>query len=181
MLPLVLLLSLSCATAQRREVFEPVQVSSRVVFRLLPPGDIEKPLDMAQSMSGNSGEILFTLNCWVRADATGIFMNFFNEMGADMGELEYTVEGLSFFSPYVPKNFKAEYLIADFQFCFYNFEALASGLGGLKLERELSGGIELRRIYEGDRLLIEIEKSPSHVRYDNRLRSYTYMITGDFS
>jgi hypothetical protein len=158
-----------------------VQLSGGAIFRLLPPGDIEKPLDMAQRMSGNYGETSFTLNCWVRADTTGIFMSFFNEMGADMGELEYTGEGLSFSSPYAPQNLKAEYLIADFQFCFYNFEALVSGLGGLTLKRELSGETELRRIYEGERLLIEIEKTPAHVRYANRLRSYAYTITGDFS
>jgi hypothetical protein len=191
---LVLIPFVSCGTSPQGLRAGPVYISDSLQFRLLPPGGIEKPMDMSQRIGGSYGERRFEINAWVKADGSGLRIVFYNDLGGGMGELYYGKEGLSFDSPYFPKNIRAEYLVADFQFCFYDFEALRAALAadsqsGTKLVLERSFGTapppgeqtELRRIYEGDKVLIEIEKTPSRLRYTNRLRGYSYTITGDFS
>ncbi|MDR0598595.1 MAG: DUF3261 domain-containing protein [Treponema sp.] len=170
--------------------YGPVFIAPGAAFSLLPPECIEKSMDMSQRISGAYGKNRFELNAWVRADNAGISMELFNDLGAGLGKLVFTGRALNFSSPYFPRNLKAEYAAADFQFCFYRPGALRGALGNLILRVEQtppespagrSPGVERRLIYEGDRLLIEIEKSPRSVRYTNHLRGYSYTILGDFA
>jgi hypothetical protein len=104
-----------------------------------------------------------------------------------MGDLSYRAGSLSFSSPVFPSSFKAEYLVADFQFCFYRVDALKAALGRLKLDVEIHDGLygskEIRRIRDGKKVIIEIEKSMEAgvLRYTNFLRGYSYTLQGDFS
>jgi hypothetical protein len=179
----VLFLLASCQSApasRRAQSYGPVTVSGDTSFSLLAPGHIAKNLDMLQRISGSYGNNHFDMNAWVMADANGISMELFNDMGNSLGQLLYTGTDLAFTSSYFPRGLKAEYAVADFQFCFYRIEALRSVLGNIKLETESAADLERRRFYDGDTLIIEIEKTAASVHYTNHLRSYAYTILGEF-
>jgi len=161
--------------------YGPVYVTNSVSFKLLAPEYIEKNLDMPQRVSGAYGKNQFDVNAWVKADQTEIIMELFNDMGSSMGTLVFTGGNLSFTSSYFPRTIKAEYVIADFQFCFFKTDALRSALGKLILKTETdSAGNETRSIYDGNNCIIEVEKRIGLVRYTNHLRGYAYTIRGDF-
>jgi hypothetical protein len=178
---LIVFLLPACQSYSRAQSYGPVLVSGDASFSLLAPEYIEKNLDMLQRISGNYGNNHFDMNVWIKADADGMSMELFNDMGNSLGRLVYTGKELDFNSSYFPRGLKAEYAVADFQFCFYRIEALRSALGKLRLETERAVDFERRLFYDGDRLIIGIEKSAGAVRYTNHLRGYAYTILGDFS
>ena len=158
-----------------------VYVTNGVSFELLPPENIEKNLDMPQRISGAYGKNQFDINAWVKADKNEITMELFNDMGSSLGTLVYTGRELHFTSSFFPRNLKAEYAVADFQFCFYDAKALQAALGGLSLKTQTdTSGTETRLIYDGDKCIIEIEKKSNLVTYTNHLRGYAYTIQGNF-
>jgi hypothetical protein len=184
LVPLVLL-SFGCTSpGERSRVpdpgYGPVRITGKTAFSLLDPGCIEKNLDMVQRISGTYGKNHFALNAWVQADEKGITMELLNDLGSSLGELVFTGDRLTFTSSFLPKDVKAEYAVADFQLCFYRVPALRSALEALAVQTEYSADTEKRLIYEGDTLIIEIEKTPGFVRYTNHLRGYTYTLLGDF-
>jgi hypothetical protein len=138
---------------------------------------------MAQQISAVYKDQDYILNAWVKADETGTAMTFFNSLGAGMGELSYREGALSFSSPVFPSSLKPEYIIADFQLCFYGYDALSRALkaSGLALEAEKDGtDSETRRISSRKNVIIEIEKTKTAVRYVNHLRGYAYTLEGEF-
>jgi hypothetical protein len=147
-------------------------------YILLPTKDIEHPLDMPQLVSASYGGRDYLLNTWVKADETGINMTLINELGANMGELSYRDEAVSFSSSVFPPSLRPEYIVADFQLCFYQTPALRRALEGCGLSLEDTG--DSRRILQGKTAIIKIEKTRNAVRFDNYLRGYTYTLEGDF-
>jgi len=95
-----------------------------------------------------------------------------------MGELSYREGAVSFSSPVFPGSVMGEYIIADFQLCFYNPVALREALeaAGLSMTETETG----RRVLQGQTLIAEIEKGRSSVRFINHLRGYSYTLEGDF-
>jgi hypothetical protein len=175
---------LSCATKNAASpVFLSVYLTGAARYRLLPPQDIETPLDMAQRVFGAWGKQEFVFDSWVQADAAHIHMTFMNSFGAGMGDLLFSGEGLSLTSTVFPSSLKPEYIAADFQFCFYRADTLARALKDAGLDLEISrpnDAVEVRVIREGDQRIIEIEKTRGAVRYTNYLRGYSYTLRGEF-
>jgi hypothetical protein len=183
LLLLVVLFFFACTQPEKtaKNKYGPVSVTSTASFVLLAPEYIEKNLDTLQRISGAYGKNQFAVNAWVKADKTEIVMELLNDMGNSLGTLSYTGGDLHFTSSFFPRNLKAEYAVADFQFCFYQADALRAALGKLILKIEGGpSGTEKRLIYEEDTCIIEIEKNPGLVRYVNHLRGYAYTIQGDF-
>ena len=179
---IVILLTLclgSCASkAAVRENPLSVYLTDNSNFILLSPAGIENPMDMAQYISASYGGQEYLLNAWVQADETGMGMTLLNELGVNMGELSYRNGAVSFSSSVFPKNLKSEYIIADFQLCFYKETPLRQALNdcGLSFEQTEKG----RRVLSKETVVIEIEKSPGSVRLINHLRGYTYTLEGEF-
>jgi hypothetical protein len=87
----------------------------------------------------------------------------------------------------LPASLKPEYIVADFQFCFYRADALEAALEscGLALTTErrpggAEGPVEARTISDGKKSIIEIEKTKNAVRYRNHVRGYAYTLGGEF-
>ncbi|MDR2718913.1 MAG: DUF3261 domain-containing protein [Treponema sp.] len=147
-------------------------------FFLLPSGDIENPLDMAQRISASWQGRDYFLNAWVKADNAGMEITLLNELGATIGELSCRNGLVSFSSPVFPPSLKPEYIVADFQLCFYNTSALRQALEDCGLLLETSENS--RRILQGKTVIIEIEKNQNTVRLINHLRGYAYTLEGNF-
>jgi len=169
----------SCAPkAPVRENRPNVYLAGSSPFFLLPCGDIENPLDMAQRISASYLGRNYSFNAWIKADEAGIEMTLLNELGARMGELSYRDGQVSFSSPVFPSSLKPEYIVADFQLCFYSAPALRQALEDCGLSFEYTENS--RRILQGKTVIIEIEKAQNTVRLVNHLRRYAYTLEGIF-
>jgi hypothetical protein len=176
----ILILCICSCTSRRavnnKQLF--VYLTNRAQFILLPPGGIEKPMDMAQYISAAYGGQNYYFNAWVQADKTGMEMTLFNELGAAMGELRYSEGFVDLSSPVFPNSLKPEYIVADFQLCFYDPLMLSMALKNCGLIFEADE--RYRRILQGKNVIIEIEKDQNIVQIKNHLRGYTYTLEGDF-
>jgi hypothetical protein len=155
-----------------------VYLTNRAQFVLLPPGGIEKPMDMAQYISAAYGGQDYYFNAWVQADENGMEMTLFNELGAAMGELRYREGFVELSSPVFPGSLKPEYIVADFQLCFYDSLMIRDALKKIGLAFEANG--KFRRVLQGKNVIIEIEKDQNRVLINNHLRGYAYTLEGDF-
>jgi len=151
-------------------------------FFLLPPGGIDQAMDMAQYISAEFRDQNYYINAWVKTDENAIEMIYFNELGASIGDISYRDGAIRFSSTVVPKSvlrsFKPEYIIADFQLCFYDPFLLDKSLKDSGLILEIEDG--RRRILSGNEVIIEIKKTGNTVRLENHLRGYAYTLEGDF-
>jgi len=175
---IILFLCCSCAKTATGGKQLDVYLTDSSKYTLLPPENIENPLDMAQQISASYKGREYFLNAWVKADETGMEMALMNELGSALGELSYRNGQVSFSSPVLPSSLKPEYIVADFQLCFYNTIALRKALEDCGLYFEDAGNS--RRILQGKTLVIEVEKKPDTVRLVNHLRGYTYTLEGNF-
>jgi hypothetical protein len=172
---------LSCASVARDDL-PYTYLTDSAKFILLPPRGIEQAMDMAQHISAEFRGQSFFFNAWIKADENAIEMSLFNEMGASIGYLSYMDGATHFSSAVFPKavmrSFKPEYILADFQLCFYDPLLLGKSLedSGLVLEIQDGG----RRILNGNEVIIDIIKTENTVSLENHLRGYSYTLEGDF-
>jgi len=178
---LFLVCVLSCASVERKDIIF-VNLTDSSKFVLLPAGGIEQDMDMAQFLSAKFRGQDYFFNGWVKANEDGIEMVFFNEFGASMGEISYRNGAVHFSSAVIPKSvikyFKPEYVIADFQLCFYDPFLLGESLKDIGLVWETNEGS--RRILNRNEVIIEINKTKNTVELINHLQGYTYTLEGDF-
>ena len=176
---LLLAIFVSCATATTCPLRYPVHVTNARVVDLLPPIDIAFPIEGLYMFTASFGTSSFYMQAFIQADEGGIFINLLNDFGSDMGTLTYTGNELSFASAVLPSSLKAQYIVADIQFAYYDADAVAESLrrAGLDFIVTKDGDIELRRIMNGKKCIEEISISSSSVSIINHLRGYEYHLT----
>ena len=177
----VLLLAIfaSCATVRPRGIRYPVHVTNARVVDLLPPDDIAFPIEGLYMFTASFGTSSFYMQAFIQANEGGIFINLLNDFGSDMGTLTYTGNELSLASAVLPASLKAQYIVADIQFAYYDADAVAESLRGAGLDFTVTkdDGMELRRIMNGKKCIEEISISSSSVSIINYLRGYEYHLT----
>ena len=177
----VLLLAIfaSCATVKGRSMRYPVHVTNTRVVDLLSPDDIAFPIDALYMFTASFGTSSFYMQAFIQANEGGIFINLLNDFGSDMGTLTYTGNELSLASSVLPSSLKAQYIVADIQFAYYDADAVAESLrsAGLDFIVTKDDGMELRRIMNGKKCIEEISISSSSVSIINHLRGYEYHLT----
>jgi len=173
---------ISCASVAKKDE-KYIDITDSAKFVLLPPEGIEQAMDMVQFLSYEFSGQNYFFNAWVKANENEIEMAFFNELGTSMGELSYRKDSINFSSPIFKKSviqfIKPEYIIADFQLCFYDPFLLGKSLEETGLVLEAKDGS--RRIFSGNEVIIEIERTGNAVRLVNNLRGYAYTVEGDFN
>jgi hypothetical protein len=181
----IIILVLCCCSCVPKGPVKPVKETGPFIYLtnsskyfLLPCDDIENSLDMAQRISASWQGKDYFFNAWVKADEAEMEMTLLNELGVSMGELSYRNGLVSLSSQVFPKSLKPEYIVADFQLCFYNAASLRRALEDCGLLFENTGNV--RRIFQGKTVIIEIEKNQNAVRLVNHLRGYTYTLEGNF-
>jgi len=176
---LLLTLFVSCATVRTRGIRYPVHVTNARVVDLLPPVDIAFPIEGLYMFTASFGTSSFYMQAFIQANEGGIFINLLNDFGSDMGTLTYTGNELSLASSVLPASLKAQYIVADIQFAYYDAGAVAESLrrAGLDFIVTKDDGMELRRIMNGKKCIEEISITSSSVSIINHLRGYEYHLT----
>jgi len=174
-----------------------VYVTNSSKYALLPVSEMDSSLDTYERMTANFGKDSFEFDVYVISDEKQLSMTVFNEFGTTIASLFYDGVSLDFNSSVFPENLKAEYIIADFQFCLYKSESLKKELSKIGLDltisshREKDGKsiIEKRILSKKGKKISEITKcyraeengergSLLSIHYDNILRGYSYTLNG---
>ena len=162
----------------------PVYITNTKKINLLLPECACGIFDGIQLLSGSYGKTSFSLLSYTQIDAIGINLSLFNDFGTDMGNVSFNGERVIFDSAYFPKNLPGEYIICDIQNAFYDSAALEENYrnAGLTFEEtlilwETGTPEEIRKIYDGEKLIEEISNHDDTITITNYLRGYEYKLT----
>ena len=175
----VLTLLCSCATKKVEEsALRPVYVTNSKKVNLLRPNKTSAVFDGVQVLNGSFGSQSFSLLSYTQIDATGINLSLMNDFGTDMGNLFYDGTSVIFDSAYFPKALPGEYIICDIQNAYYDKDELSKNFeaAGLKFEVQSEESVEVRKIFDGKKLIEEITISENEVKIQNFLRGYSYQL-----
>ena len=124
----VFTLFFSCTTTKIESKFSPVFVTNSSKYELLPPTAMRGSIEELQRMEAFFGKNHIEADIYVIANEDQLSMILMSEFGTTVASLFYDDENLDFESTLFPKKFKPEYIVADFQFCLYDEEALKTAL-----------------------------------------------------
>ncbi|MCR5290027.1 MAG: DUF3261 domain-containing protein [Treponema sp.] len=167
-------------------------MTKKAYFTLMPPEYIAESIPDMVIMNAAFQSQNVSLPVCVNADKTALYFTFLNEFGLSLAELLYTGIAIEFDSKMqaLMGMIPPEYIIADFQYCYYDISSIASQLARQKIkvtvERKDNGMSEIRRFYNGMHknapCIIEITKTVdavSHKRtvcFINKVFQYTYTL-----
>lgn len=189
-----LLALVGCSSSNVKPGTAPVYYSDSRSVELLPTAAMTDPIDMPQHIAGNftkpdGSTDSFEADSWVRANDSILSITMFTGFGTTLGEITYERDSVKAESSVLDvTKMKAEYLVADFQVCFYPFAALKENFekaGFTFVEsRDASAdgdvsaaGDYVRTLKEGDRVILVATKKAREVSLVNELRKYSYRIT----
>ncbi len=177
-------LLISCASSRFESDFSPVYVTNTSKYAILPTTSMNGSVDCLQKMTADFGKgNSFDFDVYVISDKTQLSMTVLNEFGTTMASLFYDGASLDFDSMIFPKNLKAEYIVADFQFILYNVEDLKPALEkiGVNLEvtsEPVDGEVaEVRTLSKKGKVISKITKTALTIKYENFLRGYGYTLS----
>lgn len=157
----------------------PVYLTDTQRIYLLPPSAMGTPVDGAQRIEAIHNGETSLFEAWVMANDTILSVTLFGSMGATIAEVNYTSDSLFFSSRIMDtEKIKPQYIIADFQLCFYETEKVRKVIEASHLEfEETIQGDESRRIISTEgKKIITIERNKNEIHLTNHLRGYEYRI-----
>ena len=181
---------ISCKTTQpvkaagKVSICGPVYITNTKKVNLLLPECTGQIFEGLQLLNGSFGKTSFNLLSYTQIDSHGVSLSLMNDFGTDMGNLFYDGDKVIFDSAYFPKALPGEYIVCDIQNAFYDSAALEENYkkAGLIFEEtlilwETGTPEEIRKIYDGKKLIEEISIHDDTVTIKNYLRGYEYQLT----
>ncbi len=165
----------SCQTNRTSSHLNKVYVTNTNPVDLMETKAITSVIDKVQIFEGDFGEKFFSTVLALYADVSAVNIVMLNEMGIEVGSIDYDGKNCTIDSSFFPKNLKAEYIILDLQNAYADFFYAASHYKkyGLLFEKE-----ENRRLLSRNgRLIEEIIYEGKVLTIKNHLRGYTYKLT----
>ena len=177
-------LLISCASSRFESDFSPVYVTNTSKYAILPTTSMNGTVDSLQKMTANFGkDNSFDFDVYVISDSSQLSMTILNEFGTTMASLFYDGASLDFDSVIFPKQLKAEYIVADFQFCLYNVDDLKPALEKIGVNLEVTSEpagdeiAEVRTLSKKGKVISKITKTALSIKYENFLRGYSYILS----
>ena len=177
-------LLISCASSRFESEFSPVYVTNTSKYAILPTTSMNGTVDSLQKMTANFGkDNSFDFDVYVISDSSQLSMTILNEFGTTMASLFYDGASLDFDSVIFPKQLKAEYIVADFQFCLYNVDDLKTALEKIGVNLEVTSEpagdeiAEVRTLSKKGKVISKITKTALSIKYENFLRGYSYILS----
>jgi hypothetical protein len=169
----------ACSSTIRTTTEVPVFITNSRAIYPLPPSDIKTPLDEAQLLEGTYGNQSFSLESWTIANDSLISISLFNSIGASFGSLFYSKDSLFCNSSFIKsKQIKPQYIVTDFQLCFYKTEPLQKMYSkhGLLFFENIQKETIIRGVIDQKDTIIKITNNPEMTLFKNHLRNYEYRI-----
>lgn len=169
----------ACSSTIRTTTEVPVYITNSRAIYPLPPSDIKTPLDEAQLLEGTYGNQSFSLESWTIANDSLISISLFNSIGASFGSLFYSKDSIFFNSSFIKsKQIKPQYIVTDFQLCFYKTEPLQKMYSkhGLLFFEKIQKDTIIRGVIDQKDTIIKITRNPEMTLFKNHLRNYEYRI-----
>lgn len=169
----------ACSSTIKTTTEVPVYITNSRAIYPLPPSDIKIPLDEAQLLEGTYGNQSFSLESWTIANDSLISISLFNSIGASFGSLFYSKDSIFFNSSFIKsKQIKPQYIVTDFQLCFYKTEPLQKMYSkhGLLFFEKIQKDTIIRGVIDQKDTIIKITRNPEMTLFKNHLRNYEYRI-----
>ena len=180
------LLLVSCSRSNVKPGTAPVYYSDSRSVALLPTSAMTEKLDMPQHLRGEftqqDGSMKsFEGDSWVRANDSVLSIMLFSGFGTTIAEITYGKDSLHFESSVMDvEKMKAEYVLADFQVCFYPYKALKDNFEAAGFVFEEARGPApdfVRTLKDGNTLVLTAQRKGKEITLVNNLRHYSYHIT----
>ena len=181
------LVLVSCASSRNAEEevhLNKVYVTNTTKVPLLPVSAIKEELDLFQIFEGKFGHKSFP-NTMVnlQSDSEGIVILMLNDLGIEIGSIEYNGKSCVMNSSFFPKNLKAEYIVLDLQNAYADAEELKAHYKNYNLDFDETSAMingqeaKVRTICEKGKIIEQIVLQNSNVEIKNKLRDYTYTLS----
>jgi hypothetical protein len=166
------------AAAPAARLPDPVWLTDARQISILPVAALGGRLETRQLIQGIYKGQSYAMDVVIDADAGHFSLIALNGFGTQIFDLEYDAAGLRYESGLPIGKLKPEYLMADFQLCYFPAGALRGMLeaAGLGFDQEGQGTRWRRTVRDGAAAIIEIERTGSELNYRNLLRGYSYHI-----
>ena len=180
------LLLVACSRSNVKPGTAPVYYSDTRSVALLPTTAMTEKLDMPQHLRGEftqqDGSMKsFEGDSWVRANDSVLSIMLFSGFGTTIAEITYGKDSLHFESSVMDvEKMKAEYVLADFQVCFYPYKALKDNFEAAGFVFEEARGTAhdfVRTLKDGNTLVLTAQRKGKEITLVNSLRHYSYHIT----
>ena len=180
-----ILLLVGCSRSNVKPGTAPVYYTDDRSVELLPTASMTETLDMPQHIAGkftkpDGSTDSFEADSWVRANDS-ILSIMFTGFGTTLGEITYERDSVKAESSVMDvAKLKAEYLIADFQLCFYPYQALKENFEKFGFAFDETRGTALdyvRTLKDGNTLVLTAQRKGKEITLVNNLRHYSYSIT----
>ena len=106
-----------------------------------------------------------------------------NDLGIEIGSIEYNGKSCVMNSSFFPKNLKAEYIVLDLQNAYADAEELKAHYKNYNLDFDETSAMingqeaKVRTICEKGKIIEQIVLQNSNVEIKNKLRDYTYKLS----
>lgn len=173
---LITLLFFSCKSSPKTEgvAFSPVYITNSKKYYLISPENVKIPFEKQILLDADFGKNSFSCLSYLKADSEELYINLFTEFGASLGELYFNGTEVSLNSNAFPKNLKPEYIIADLQFAFYDFDEIKNSLEQINLSFEKTENSKI--IKDKSKIIEKITTEKNSTIIENFLRKYKYTL-----
>ena len=181
------LVLVSCASSRNAEEevhLNKVYVTNTTKVPLLPVSAIKEELDLFQIFEGKFGHKSFPHTMVnIQSDSEGIVILMLNDLGIEIGSIEYNGKSCVMNSSFFPKNLKAEYIVLDLQNAYADAEELKAHYKNYNLDFDETSAMingqeaKVRTICEKGKIIEQIVLQNSNVEIKNKLRDYTYNLS----
>lgn len=165
---------ISCVSVKKINGLDKVYVTNTKQINILPPSEIEQPIDEVMLLTADMGNQIFTTPVYVSADEEGIYMTILTDFGIEIGSIWYDGLSANMDCSIFPEKLKAVYLINEFQNAYYKSQSLKQNLEASKLifEESKKDDTMVRTIKSENKIIEDIVISESSVVISNYLRGY---------
>ncbi len=156
----------------------PVYITDTKAISLLPPAAGIEERSIHQAIEGYFGETAVSFEGFVRMDRDEIIMIAMTPFGSGVYEIVYNGTTAAIASGVLPAGAKPEYMVADFQFCYFPADAVSRNVAAAGLNfRESTTASGWRRVIEDQgQVVMEVRRTGNELSFTNHLRHYGYTV-----
>jgi len=179
LLIVTVVLPVSCAgVSVVKQKYDPVFLTDDKYVNPLPTQGMKKKLEVYQIIDGYYKSQTYSVEALVQINPDEINIVTFNSLGTQVYDLAYKNSGLVFNGAPSTTKIKPEYIVVDFQLCYFPSSVVKPMIrkAGLVFQETVLPDGWIRSIRDGKQLIIRIRRNGNSLSYKNHLRGYGFAI-----